>query len=65
MLGTYALVWQQLLKRIDITLAYIFKGTGLIYVLLYSVFLFGETITIWNVIGTVLIVLGITLFVKL
>ena len=64
MLGTYAIVWQQILKRVNITLAYIFKGTGVIYVLLYSVFLFGESITIWNIIGTAIIVTGIVLFVK-
>ena len=64
MLGTYAVVWQQILKRVNITLAYIFKGTGVIYVLLYSVFLFGESITIWNILGTAIIVTGIVLFVK-
>lgn len=64
MLGTYAIVWQQILKRVDMTLAYMFKATGLIYVLLYSVFLFGETITVWNIIGAAIIVTGIVLFVK-
>lgn len=64
MLGTYAIVWQQILKRVDITLAYMFKATGIIYVLLYSVFLFGETITVWNVIGASIIITGIVLFVK-
>ena len=63
-LGTYAIVWQQILKRIDITLAYMFKATGVIFVLLYSVFLFGEPITTWNIIGAAIIVTGITLFVK-
>lgn len=64
MLGTYAVVWQQILKKVDITLAYMFKATGIIYVLLYSVFLFGEAITVWNVIGAAVIVSGIVLFVK-
>jgi len=64
MLGTYAIVWQQILKRVDITLAYMFKATGIIYVLLYSVFMFGETITVWNVIGASIIITGIVLFVK-
>ena len=63
-LGTYAIVWQQVLKRVDITLAYMFKATGVIFVLLYSVFLFGEPITTWNIIGAAIIVIGITLFVK-
>lgn len=64
MLGTYAIVWQQILKRVDMTLAYMFKATGIIYVLLYSVFLFGETITMWNIIGAAIIITGIVLFVK-
>lgn len=64
MLGTYAVLWQQILKRVNITLAYIFKGTGVIYVLLYSVFLFGESISVWNILGTAIIVTGIVLFVK-
>jgi drug/metabolite transporter (DMT)-like permease len=64
MLGTYAIVWQQILKRVDMTLAYMFKAMGIIYVLLYSVFLFGETITVWNIIGAAIIVTGIVLFVK-
>ena len=64
MLGTYAIVWQQILKRVDMTLAYMFKATGIIYVLLYSVFLFGETITVWNIIGATIIITGIILFVK-
>ena len=64
MLGTYAIVWQQILKRVDMTLAYIFKASGIIYVLLYAVFLFGETITVWNIIGAAIIITGIVLFVK-
>lgn len=64
LLGSYAVVWQQILKRVNITLAYMFKATGIIYVLLYSVLLFGETLTVWNVIGAATIVVGILLFVK-
>lgn len=64
LLGSYAVVWQQILKRVNITLAYMFKATGIIYVLLYSVLLFGETLTVWNVIGAAAIVVGILLFVK-
>lgn len=64
MLGTYAILWQQILKRVEITLAYMFKATGIIYVLLYSVFLFNESITIWNVIGATIIISGIIMYVK-
>ena len=64
MLCAYAILWQQILKKVEITLAYMFKATGIIYVLLYSVFLFNESITVWNIIGASIIVSGIILYVK-
>ncbi len=64
LLGVYAIWWQQLLKRIPLATAYMFKGTGIVFVLILSVLLFGETITWWNVIGASLIISGITLYAK-
>ena len=64
MLGIYAIIWQQVLKRIELTTAYMFKGTSLIFVLLFSALIFNETITLWNVVGTALIVGGIIWFAR-
>ena len=64
MLGIYAIIWQQVLKRIELTTAYMFKGTSLVFVLLFSALLFNETITLWNVVGASLIVGGIVWFAK-
>lgn len=64
MLGIYAIIWQQILKRIELTTAYMFKGVGLVYVLLFSAFIFKETITLWNIVGASLIVCGIVWFAK-
>ena len=58
MLGIYAIIWQQILKRIELTTAYMFKGTSLIFVLLFSALIFNETITVWNIVGASLIVGG-------
>ena len=63
-MGVYALLWQQILARMPISTAYMFKGTSLIFVLLFSVLLFGEAITLNNVIGAVIIIVGIILFAK-
>ena len=63
-MGVYALLWQQVIARMPLSTAYMFKGTSLIFVLLFSVLLFGESITLNNVIGTVIIIAGITLFAK-
>lgn len=63
-MGLYALLWQQIIARMPISTAYMFKGTSLVFVLLFSALLFGETITTANVIGSVIIILGIVLFAK-
>ena len=63
-LGVYALLWQQVIKRMPLSTAYMFKGTSLIFVLLFSALLFGETITLNNVIGSAIIIIGIVLYAK-
>ena len=61
-MGLYAVLWQQILKRIELSLAYMFKGTGLIFVMLLAYVLFGEQITWNNVVGAIIIISGIVLF---
>lgn len=63
-MGVYAVLWQQLIMRMSLSTAYMFKGTSLIFVLLISALLFGEAITINNVIGSAIIISGIVLFAK-
>ena len=63
-MGIYALLWQQVIAKMSLSTAYMFKGTSLIFVLLFSVLLFGEAITLNNVIGSVIIIIGIILFAK-
>ena len=61
-LGLYAVLWQQLLKRIQLSVAYMFRGSTLIYVMVLSAIILGETITIYNCIGAAMIVSGIILY---
>ena len=63
-LGIYAIVWQQIIKRIPVSDAYMFKGTTIIFVLLLSRLLFGEAITLQNCIGAAIIIGGIALYDK-
>ncbi len=64
LLGVYAIWWQQLLKKVVLSTAYMFKGTSIVFVLLLSVWLFNETISWWNVMGAIFIILGITLYAR-
>lgn len=63
-MGVYAVLWQQVISRMSLSTAYMFKGTSLIFVLLISALLFGEVITVNNVIGSAIIITGIVLFAK-
>ena len=63
-IGIYALLWQQILTKTPLSTAYMFKGTSLIFVLLLSALLFGEGITMKNIIGSAIIVSGILLYAR-
>lgn len=63
-MGLYALLWQQVLKWIELSLAYMFKGTSLIFGLLIAWSILGEQITLNNIFGAAIIILGIALFAK-
>lgn len=63
-MGAYAFCWQQVLKRIELSTAYMFKGTSLIFVMLLAYIIFGEQITLNNIIGAAVIVVGIALYAK-
>lgn len=61
-MGIYAILWQQVLKRVELSLAYMFKGTSIVFVMLLAYLLFGEQITWNNIIGAIIIIVGIVLF---
>lgn len=61
-MGLYAVLWQQILKRIELSVAYMFKGTSIVFVMLLAYVLFGEQITWNNVLGAIIIIVGIVLF---
>jgi drug/metabolite transporter (DMT)-like permease len=63
-LGFYAILWQQIIKRMHISKAYMFKGLTAIFGLLLAHFIFGETISMKNAIGATVTILGITLFAR-
>ena len=61
-MGLYAVLWQQVLKRIELSVAYMFKGTSLIFVMLLAYVFFGEQITWNNMVGAIIIIMGIVLY---
>lgn len=59
MLGIYALIWQQALKHVDLSIAMLFKPISLILIVLWAYMFFGETISLKMMVGMIFILVGI------
>ena len=62
-LGIYAIIWQQVLKKIPLTNAFVNKSASLFWSLLWGVTLFGETISPSMIIGIIIVFIGVILVV--
>lgn len=60
-LGVFAIMWQMLLELIPLTTAYLRKGILYILILTWSVILFREHVTWNNMIGSIIIIVGISI----
>ncbi|MFI3200450.1 MAG: transporter [Eubacteriales bacterium] len=58
-LGTYAICWQQLIKRFELSVAYANRAVALLWSLLWSVLIFQEEITVGKVVGVSLVGVGV------
>ena len=57
----YAIIWQQILKRMPLTVAYANKPVTLIWGIIWGALIFGEKITVNMLIGAAVIFAGIYL----
>ena len=60
-LGLYAILWQIILKRVPLSQAYPFRSLGIVYGLVIAYFIFGEDVTIMNIIGSGMVLVGLLL----
>ena len=58
-LGARAIVWQMLLKHIELSKIYPFASLVQVLILIYSVMIFNENVTITNLIGFIIMLSGI------
>lgn len=56
-----ALIWQQVLKHCDISLAYPFQSLTMFVILIFSYVFFHESISGFNILGICIILIGILL----
>lgn len=60
----YAILWQQILKYIPLTVAYVNKGMCLIWGMVFGKIIFNETITSQMIIGSIIVFIGILMVVS-
>lgn len=57
-LGVYAILWQQMIKRMELSVAYANRAMALLWSAIWAVIIFHESLTIKNLIGIALVIAG-------
>ena len=57
-LGIYAMLWQQIIKRFELSIAYANRSMAVVWSMVWAVVFFHNEITINNIIGVFLVVAG-------
>ncbi len=63
-LGIYAVLWQMILSKVDLSVAYMCKGMIVFWGVFWAALFFHEIISIFNILGTILICTGTFLVMK-
>ena len=58
-LGIYAIMWQQVIKRFQLSIAYANKSVTLLWSMLWNFLSFAQGITIRKVVGVLLVMTGV------
>ncbi len=58
-LAVYALFWQQMIKKIELSQAYANRAMVLVWSLLWAFFVFREPVSVQNIAGALLVMAGI------
>lgn len=64
LLGIYAIGWQQIIKRMDLTAAFANKAVTVVWGIVWGTLFFGETVTAGKLMGAALVIAGVVLFVR-
>ena len=57
-LGIYALLWQQMIKKFELSVAYTNRAMALLWSMLWAVVLFHDRVTVKNIVGVGLVIAG-------
>ncbi len=57
-LAVYAVLWQQMIKRFELSVAYANRSMAVVWSMVWAVIFFHNTITLQNIAGVLLVVIG-------
>lgn len=58
LLAVYAVLWQQMIKRFELSVAYANRSMAVLWSMLWAVLFFHDEITVKNMIGVLLVTVG-------
>lgn len=64
LLGVYAIGWQQILKKLPLTVAYSNRAITIAWGMVWGWILFKEVITFEKLFGIIIIIIGVIMFVR-
>lgn len=64
LLGFYAIGWQQIIKRLPLSVAFANKAVTVIWGSVWGVLFFHETITVGKVVGATMVIIGVVLYAR-
>ena len=59
----YAIVWQQMLKRLPLVTAYANKAVTVVWGIIWGRVFFGEAVTVRKIIGAIIVIMGVCIVV--
>ena len=57
-LGVYAILWQQMIKKFSLSIAYANRAMAILWSMIWAAVIFQERITVKNIIGVVIVIIG-------
>lgn len=58
LLGVYAILWQQMIKRFELTIAYANRAMAILWSMVWAALFFHERITWKNIVGVLIVLAG-------
>ena len=58
LLAVYAVLWQQMIKRFELSVAYANRSMAVLWSMLWAVLFFHDEITVKNIMGVLLVTMG-------